>query len=240
MEYRITKDLPRLNKFTNLFSIYTNLQICGTLAKTPFLTYLVSTNNLDVIKLLSEYTHLDTNAIDDNGNTALNIAIELGHIQIVKFLLTQKNIDVYIKNNKNQNAIDIAHNMPSSKIYTEIIYLFILKDLELCEINFEGSTPLIYNVVNNKYKCVAAAMIDTTIDINQVDRDGNTALNYAVIRNNSAMVRLLLDFNNLKTDVCIKNNNNLDALDISNILNLKEINKILKLYNNIKIIDENI
>jgi ankyrin repeat protein len=66
---------------------------------------------LDMVKLLVNKSAV-VDISDNQGNTPLHEASRLGHTELVEYLVTQANADVYIENNKQQTAYDAAASHP--------------------------------------------------------------------------------------------------------------------------------
>ena len=76
----------------------------------------------------------DINSQDDKGNTILMDAISYFQADIVKFLLTKK-IDVKIKNNKNETALDIDNRIISGRTKS---YKFMLHNYKYNDSDFKN------------------------------------------------------------------------------------------------------
>lgn len=68
------------------------------------------TGQIDSVKLLLSYSHIDVNAQHPtvNNTTALLCAAYCGHVLILKLLLLNKNIDKNAKNRRGHTVLDVA------------------------------------------------------------------------------------------------------------------------------------
>ena len=62
---------------------------------------------MDLFKIILEKSTDVINAQDEDGNTALQIAI-INHSNVIKALLAHKDVNVNVKNNKNETALTLA------------------------------------------------------------------------------------------------------------------------------------
>ena len=117
-------------------------------------------SNLDLINLLNndikfkslknKYFNLinqgvDVNSVDRSGNTILMISVNLGLYKFTKLLLSNKDIDVNIKNRRGLSAIIIAlFEMIDKKYQIQICNLLIKSGVDMELINRNGFTTLCY------------------------------------------------------------------------------------------------
>jgi len=76
---------------------------------------------LSSAKFLIEKHNFDINEPDQNGNTPLYIAIQNNNLKLVEYLLSFEHIDLDIRNNKEDNAFDIAWKNHYKKIETHLV-----------------------------------------------------------------------------------------------------------------------
>ena len=88
-------------------------------AVTPLLQSILDGNKEAAEKALKEYPDYINIPYASNGNTPLHVAVWNGYTDIVKLLLEQPGIDLYIKNKDGKTALDLAQE----KNLTEIIHL---------------------------------------------------------------------------------------------------------------------
>lgn len=166
------------------------------------------------------------NEQDKNGKTALHYAVEKKNEALVKNLI-QAGALVDIKDNNNKTPLEIAPN--KSQIQNDLkahknklelennIFYAIYKedgkrinellnqDQNNLETTFNGDTPLLYSLKNNK-AAIAAAFIQTTAaNLLAADTNGNTALHLATQYGYDDVVQELL---NKGINPNLQNNNN--------------------------------
>ncbi|MFN7038203.1 MAG: ankyrin repeat domain-containing protein [Alphaproteobacteria bacterium] len=138
---------------------------------------------IDTVKLLLN-KNACTKAKDKSSQTALHYAVEWGYIYIVKLLL-DRDIEIEAKDNEGKTALFYA----ASKDRMEIIKLLLSKNFN---INFrcaDGRTIAHITSSEETLKYLITQGLDVTIKNNK----NETALHYAVRRNDTGTIKLLLD-----------------------------------------------
>ncbi len=126
-------------------------------------------NRLDILKMLiNKYGNCELNSRDYFGRTPLLLAVKNGHINVVKFLLEQKNIDLDIKDYNNLQYIIEGKN----KDIINILIDYVVKNGNNSMLKFLLSIPSI------------------SIDINK--KRGKTLLDIAIKNNNIEAADLLI------------------------------------------------
>ena len=99
-------------------------------------------NNINVLNKLIE-TNINLNYQDYYGTTGLMLASEYGFIDIVKLLL-DNHVDIYIKNQKSESALDLAGRSSENKKDTriKIINEYAIRDLVSCNTCNKNNTEL--------------------------------------------------------------------------------------------------
>ena len=67
--------------------------------------HLAAENNLASICSILLANEIDFAALDNRGNNALHLAVKEGHLQVVRALLTESQIDAEAINNKGEKKI---------------------------------------------------------------------------------------------------------------------------------------
>lgn len=164
----------------------------------------------DIINMIAEGVYID--ARDNSGNTGLFIACQYNDIYLAEILL-RNNIDINIKNSDNETALHYA-------IYennNDMVSLLIKYNADInCKNNF-GLTPLMICCKENLDYCMIMSLINSGVNLDLQDNDGNTALHYASINNRYDVIGLLL-LNG--ADKYINNNNNKRAYQLTNTIYL--------------------
>jgi len=120
----------------------------------------------------------DVNAKNENGQTPLLLAAQNNDVNTAKLLISA-GADVNIKNNAGQTSIDIALSQGNK----EIIKLLLDKGAEITSLH--GALQL-GNLARVK------ALLEQGADVNAKDKQGKTALFYAVENNHKDIVELLI------------------------------------------------
>jgi ankyrin repeat protein len=154
--------------------------------------------HLEVVRALLNHKGVDVNIENNHGYTALIMACSCGHLEVVCALLNHKGVDVNIKNNYGETALicAIKHN------------IFNGQDIFRTMMNVEGERS---RLRGRRSEVVRALLYHDGVDVNAIDKDGETALILASDRGYLDMVSALL--NHKGVDVNIKNNLGESALD---------------------------
>lgn len=136
------------------------------------------------------------NKYDFEQRSVLHVAVHMGHLTLVNYLLL---------NGANINHIDVNHRTPictsiqvasSQHNRIEIIKLLIKygSNLDIADSNHQ--TPLILAVqsIHLPLSCINL-LINSGCDIDHIDSEGNTALTYAISTKSDHLVELLLKHN---------------------------------------------
>jgi len=216
---------------------YTPLMIAAEFGKT------------EVVKLLLSHPDVDINCQNENGFTALFLAIYNEHKEIVELLLKHRNIKLNLKNitgnSELQEAIVCAYgtlnfcpeeyhkytsarkykkqNMTITKEYKEIINLLLEhSDIEIINNqNNRGHTALMFATAANNKELVQK-LLEKGADINLISYIGHTALGIAKHHKLNEIYTLLTIYLNKQTDK--------DKAIINEICynNYKEVDTLLK------------
>lgn len=137
---------------------------------------------------------LDIHAKDKDGNGMFNYAVRKGNMKLMKQLI-EMDVDYQSLNKKGENAVLYASQ--GSRGYTNPLEIYqFLEDLgmELDIVSWEGKTPL-HNIASSvKDPIIVDYFLTKGVNVNQVDKDGNTAFLNAARGNNLVMVKKLLPF----------------------------------------------
>ncbi|MFT7807240.1 ankyrin repeat domain-containing protein 22 isoform X1 [Arapaima gigas] len=149
------------------------------------------------------------------GDTPIIAACRRGNLQTVKYLLEQ-NADVSIRNKKERTCLHYA----ARRTFTVLDSLMIIVLMPILLIG--------YFIMLEKQRRTVTLMrliLNSNVDIDAVDYEGNTALHYACQRKSDHLIRLLLEKN---ADMSIKNRDNETPLDIAKRLKFRKTVNILK------------
>jgi len=164
-----------------------------------------------IVKLLLEYG-VDVNNQDFFGYTPLMHAVFIGHLGIVKQLLNHPNIDVFIKNDEGETALDCAENKQNGSRIVELIRAKMeskqkQKDVYIPPLKKKiNAVKLVEKNINKKFlEAVSQGNINEMdslldengtllVDINTRNESGDTALMIASDHGNLDIVRWLLSY----------------------------------------------
>lgn len=134
----------------------------------------------------------DVNAVDEDGDTALCVAVSQGHIEIVNILLKHEGIDVNKKDNDGEAPLHYAcmsHNIQLLNLLLE------RKDIDLNCINLdEKLTPLEMSIAIDDLEEVADLLIkDKRTNVNAISANGSTMLIVSILLSRTKIVKALLN-----------------------------------------------
>lgn len=134
---------------------------------------------------------IDLHAQDADGNGIFNYATRKGNLKLLAQLI-EMGVDYKSLNQKGGNAMLFAAR--GSRGYSNPVevyeYLYNL-GLEADIVNAEGKTPLHQAAGSTKDPAVIDFFVDKGVNVNQVDKDGNTAFLNALRSNNLAIAKKL-------------------------------------------------
>lgn len=135
---------------------------------------------------------LDIHTKDNNGNGIFNYVTRKGNVDLMKQLI-EMGVDYQSSNKKGENTILVASQ--GSRGYTNPLKVYQFLEglgIEADIVSWEGKTPL-HNIASSaKDMIIVDYFITKGVNVNQVDKNGNTAFLNAAKGNNLAMVEKLL------------------------------------------------
>jgi ankyrin repeat protein len=174
--------------------------------------------HIEIVKLLLE-KNANIDAKDKNDLTPLHHAAYHGHIEIVKLLIECK-ADIEARSNEGFTPLHLALQNGQ----TEIAKLLIKRKADIKTKNNNGNI-ILHLVASNGHAEILELLLEYDIGkelLNHQDRDGKTALHFAVLNNFPKIVDLLLANDNI--DLTLRESENSEtALEIAKRLNLKNI-----------------
>jgi ankyrin repeat protein len=131
--------------------------------------------------------NVDPNKKNENGETALFLALKNGLFDIVKDLVQNQKTDVLIKDKEGNTALILAvtKNAPS-----EVIQLLLNRGIKINEQNNEGNTALIVAVMNGNKETVSR-LIGAGADVTLKNKNGATAHSFAITRGYGDLAKIL-------------------------------------------------
>jgi len=152
------------------------------------LMWAITKNYLDIMIELLSY-NADFNSVRKNGISSLMIASELGHLEIVKYLLTLQYLKVNLKTfDTGMTALHYACQSGHLEIVDELIGNY---DTDISDTESEGFTPLIIAVQENHILIVRSLLMKGA-NVHIKDSHGKTAIVYATENANYDIVRELI------------------------------------------------
>jgi ankyrin repeat protein len=140
----------------------------------------------------------DTAAKDNEGCTALHLAVEKNRIGVLDDLLSPHiGLDVTAKDNKGDTALHYAAELGAEGIVEKLLENKASSSVK----NNNGYTAL-DSAAPAGYEGIARRLLDAGLDVNSAADDGTTALYWVAPTSHTAMVELLLDRG---ADVDVKN-----------------------------------
>ena len=176
--------------------------------------YAARKGDVKMVKLLLDHG-VKTDVLTDNGFTPLMIAAYYNFTNIVK-LLVYNNGNQMLKNTEGKTALEIAIERNSNESsqflqdpsitpmdllelgYTEAVRKIIKeKDLDLDKLYDDGTTLLqtaaYYGLVE-----IVEVLLSNGADVNKYDKNGHTAIIYAIINEQEKTMNMLIDQTNLE------------------------------------------
>jgi ankyrin repeat protein len=162
----------------------------------------VSNGNVEIIKMLLKCDNIRVNEVDSYGDTLLMKAINSKNAAIVELLL--KKIPIIYCNKANKDGETPLHRAVAVG-NEEIVTLLLNHDGILCnEVDSYGDTPLIKAIkfikaINASKAVIAKLLLNNIkkIDCNKANKKGETPLHRAVDAGDEAVVKLLLERDNI-------------------------------------------
>jgi len=179
-----------------------NPDIQDSYNSTPLMIASSLRNSEKITIELLKYTK-DINLKNNNGCTALILAAQNGHTNVVQLLL-QEHINVNIQNNDGCDALIFA----AQNGYTDVVRLLLDKDVNVNMQSNNRNTALIL-AANNGHADIVRSLINKNADIDMRANNGYTALILAAYNGHTDIVKLLLQNN---ADVNIQNDDGCTTL----------------------------
>jgi ankyrin repeat protein len=143
----------------------------------------------EILDLLRQRLEFDINVQEENGNTALHDAVELGNEEAAISLLGTPEIDIRITDNEGNTALHIAARAGMAPVVRSLIDM----DSSIINVvNNAGSTALYYSVLRNHDDVVALLLASQVIDVNARTCHGLTPILIASNGGNRTIMKMLL------------------------------------------------
>lgn len=178
-------------KITKLF------KKCSEIEKANALIFASANCNKNMVLFILD-SGVDVNAIGDNKSNALISAVSVVENDEIIKLLLESGADINAYDEKGENAF---HKALKAKNNIESIKLLLDNGCDVNSKVFDSEkTPLIYAVIYDDSK--VSYLIEKGANVNDSDKSGMSALNYAVKNNNKNVAEKLISANadiNVKT-----------------------------------------
>jgi ankyrin repeat protein len=149
----------------------------------------VELDQVEIVRLLLSHSKAELNVKGQRGMTLLLLALRRGHAEVVKYLL-EAGADVTLADEAGNTALYQAVGRGHSEIVR------ILLSHSKAELNVRGQrgmTPLLL-ALSQGHAGVVKYLLEEGADVTLANEVGDTALHLAVMKKNSALVKLLLAY----------------------------------------------
>ncbi|XP_036891022.1 2-5A-dependent ribonuclease [Sturnira hondurensis] len=141
---------------------------------------------------LGRETMEDQRKLRKGGATALMDAAKKGHVEVLRILLEEMGADVNARDNMGRNAlIHALANLKEHDVAMNITRLLLAHGANISVRGEKGKTPLILAVENGHLNVVKMLLEQEHVEIDDTDREGKTALLWAVEKQLTEIAELL-------------------------------------------------
>ena len=170
------------------------------------------------------------------NNSAIFPIVEKNDIELVKVFL-DNNLDIQVKDNLGRNSLFYLMISPNNKDNLidrrPLCSLLLSRQIKINYLDNNGISPIM-EAINKGYIQLMSMFIKYNGDVNLINpNDGNTALHYAILKENQDALFILLGKGNC--DLSIRNYKNETAFDLAKKLNSesnKEIYELIMKFDN--------
>lgn len=141
----------------------------------------------------------NVNLKDNKKDTALHLAARNGYTELVSILVKRKDLAEPLINSSFNTPLDEAIEYSNNE---EVVWLLIesgVSTLNYRDTNF--TSPLLKACLNNKLPIIRLLITYPTLQVNQVNKEGNTALHIAANKKSSIMAELLLNSSGINPNI---------------------------------------
>lgn len=165
---------------------------------------LIRNNDIDALKELSSVSYNFNHVFGLSRMSLLHFACECGHIEVIKILLSSRDIDINAKNVYGHTPLYYA----CWNGYDEILKLLISNGAVLDVTDNNGNTPL-HTACHFGRIEIVKILIENKANVHSIDNKGNTPLRRACLSGHTEVVKILLS-----------NGANVNNTDLNNITSL--------------------
>lgn len=141
-------------------------------------------NGVDIVQYFIDQS-ADLTIVNDKGISLLTLAVASGNIEILKLLITKKEIQAHI------DEAPFVLICAAFKGYTEVIKILLQVGASIDIIDDCGYSPLIYAVQENHIE-TATYLIEAGADLSVKNNDGATALDFAINGKHKELEQLII------------------------------------------------
>jgi len=161
--------------------------------------------NLKKCKALS--SDRNVNELDSSGNSALILATEKNHRNILNILISFETIDVNIINNSGYTALLYACKNKNIDIITQLFAKgakIVLRSPKLLNLYTTALNNVLQELIKNNQIEILEILIKNGLDVNSIIDLNNSLLVYIVIYNNKSFVEFMLGQPNININYITK------------------------------------
>jgi ankyrin repeat protein len=187
-----------------------------------YLTLALKTNDSNTINLLLSNFYIDTNQPNLQNEYPIEIAVKTNQIESLNNILRKEATSNFKLNGF--NTLLYACEQDLTQISLKLIdfgYDINTQD----NANNNRWTPLMHSIINNNETIALSLLSRKNLNINLRDEDGNTALHLAIQNENDYLVDKILKAGG---DKQIRNNDNLNAIDMAKLSDDENLINLLK------------
>ncbi|KAL6066378.1 PH domain-containing protein [Balamuthia mandrillaris] len=188
----------------------------------------VERNDLELVRFLVSKRANINDMNNKTKCTPLVLAASKGYLDVCKFLLGQKKVDVNLVNIDDTSALHylVRHAPTTGHAFTllsELIKMLIKRKADIDAQNFRGESPL-HQATRVGNDLAILQLAQWGANMNAVNKNGETALHYAVLLGRHQIVRTLLYHG---VDKNIRAKDGLTALDVAKKEHREEMAEII-------------
>ena len=132
------------------------------------LEYCIVSDKVEMVKILLKNPKINVNAENDDGFTAITLAVSCNNTEIAKVLLENLGVDVNIEGEGRYTALTGAIHGDNIDI---VKLLLKYPTIDVNKPGIQGYTPLIMAISQNSIEITKILLEDPKIDVNLPDRD---------------------------------------------------------------------
>lgn len=156
---------------------------------TPLITA-AQFGQLDCTRLLLCDSHINVNAQDNSGASALSLAVANSHSDIVAVLLAEQTVDINLPNRFGSTPLDKAITLAETTILSQLLGD---ERTDIARLDRHGRSVLSWAAEYGSSESISLIMQTRRIDINQKDCRGRTPLSYSSQHAHLPVVKTLVN-----------------------------------------------